>query len=610
LDSNERSNFQARELKSVYIDYKTDKIKFSLHRCHTNKHNTYAQVGLIAINILGEYSDKNVDNINMNNFVKTEVVKLEDEMNFDPATLKRLKILYKAKEKAVELEDFDEAKKIKEAIDRLKSVSSQLIQLEERKRIAIKNDDFDAAKMLKYEIERLRNAVSGLQLNDNYEEINNPFQNSYKNLSQPNENLGKVNENINGNVINNSTRNYNIQPINKNSKNELILNSDMVLEKEDKIYQTKKTNPNEGYKLKGKEELNRKVDVDDMIIKGISRDFQDVVNDKIIKEGGGSEKNKVNDVEEDIPASEYKKAEPLIPVLSFDLVKMIFSKNWKNKEEGLKILTEEIENFPKSEVLKHQTVDKILTATVGAAAYILACTVSQPLTAAMNLLKIVLNKFRGNNIQGFPRQEFDNYVDQSMLLLIEKVGDANLKLKEKAENTVMEFANCPLIGPKTVFEDLITGQVKKTLVKSARHLSGRLNLITRMINNFGLNTKEVPIDVLMNYTINAYKDPNKEVREAAFNLIMNIYRYIGADVRNYYKDMRPAQINLLEEAFENLDGLNQEADYQYKDDNNEVVNDSRMVYNYDDDKNARNSAKGKNKIKENVNEVQGKILSI
>ena len=78
--------------------------------------------------------------------------KLEDEMIYDPVTLKRLKALYKAKEKMIELEDFDEAKKIKDSIDRLKSVSQQLIQLEERKTIAIKNDDFDAAKMLKYEV--------------------------------------------------------------------------------------------------------------------------------------------------------------------------------------------------------------------------------------------------------------------------------------------------------------------------------------------------------------------------------------------------------------------------------------------------------------------------
>ena len=71
----------------------------------------------------------------------------------DPSTLKRLKDLYKAKQKAVEFEDFDEAKRIKVAIDSLKSVSQSLIKLEERKKIAIKNDDFDSAKLIKCEID-------------------------------------------------------------------------------------------------------------------------------------------------------------------------------------------------------------------------------------------------------------------------------------------------------------------------------------------------------------------------------------------------------------------------------------------------------------------------
>jgi centrosomal protein CEP104 len=148
-------------------------MKIVLHRCYTNVHNIFSQIGLIAINILGEYGNKSGDIANMNETNQKFADKLEDEMIYDPQTLKRLKNLYKAKARAIELEDFDEAKNIKAAIDRLKSVSQQLIQLEERKKIAVKNDDFDAAKMLKYEIERLRNAVTGIANNDN-EEIVQP----------------------------------------------------------------------------------------------------------------------------------------------------------------------------------------------------------------------------------------------------------------------------------------------------------------------------------------------------------------------------------------------------------------------------------------------------
>ena len=53
LDSNERSAFKARELKSVYLKAKGGFMKLLLHKCHVNSLNLQNQVGLIAINILG-----------------------------------------------------------------------------------------------------------------------------------------------------------------------------------------------------------------------------------------------------------------------------------------------------------------------------------------------------------------------------------------------------------------------------------------------------------------------------------------------------------------------------------------------------------------------------
>ena len=88
LDSNERSNFQARELKTVYTDYNCIQVKFNLMRCHPNIHNIYAQVGLIAISILGEYTNKLYDIYKVDN-LEDNFGKLEDKKINDPSTLKR-----------------------------------------------------------------------------------------------------------------------------------------------------------------------------------------------------------------------------------------------------------------------------------------------------------------------------------------------------------------------------------------------------------------------------------------------------------------------------------------------------------------------------------------
>ena len=61
LDNNERSSYQARELKTVYIDHSGCFVKLMIHRCFSNKYNLFNQVGLVAVNLLGTEEDEEVE---------------------------------------------------------------------------------------------------------------------------------------------------------------------------------------------------------------------------------------------------------------------------------------------------------------------------------------------------------------------------------------------------------------------------------------------------------------------------------------------------------------------------------------------------------------------
>ncbi len=158
LDPNERSGFQSRELKTVYVDVPCLYLKIVFQKCHVNKYNLFNQVGLIAIGVFGEPLNNNKENKDQPSKGKYE--KLEYETQFDNDTLQRLKDLEEAKAIAVKHENFDEAKRLKEAIERLKHIGAQLAHLEDRKAIAISNEDYDSAKIIKQEIDRLREAVA------------------------------------------------------------------------------------------------------------------------------------------------------------------------------------------------------------------------------------------------------------------------------------------------------------------------------------------------------------------------------------------------------------------------------------------------------------------
>lgn len=218
LDCNERSQFQARELKSVYVDVSAQFLRIVLHKCHVNRHNIVNQVGLIALHCSGEVLGPDLTvgppppnptlargpdpqaqapvqsqarsqqpgpaavpaaspppvavekaapppvaagaGAGANSEQAQDAAQAAvDEMRYDSRTLERIRALTTAKQRAVEAEDYEEAKRCKEMLGRLRQTGLLLRELEDRKRAAVANEDYDAAKALKVEIDKLRNAI-------------------------------------------------------------------------------------------------------------------------------------------------------------------------------------------------------------------------------------------------------------------------------------------------------------------------------------------------------------------------------------------------------------------------------------------------------------------
>jgi centrosomal protein CEP104 len=123
LDSNERSSFQARELKTVYIDQSGRFIKLLIHKNYVNKQNMFSQVGIVALNLLGSEEDNSPqDNRNKQPLYVNPLNDLSIDMNLDPPTAEKLRLLSDAKAKAVATEDYTTAKKIKAVEGELKTL--------------------------------------------------------------------------------------------------------------------------------------------------------------------------------------------------------------------------------------------------------------------------------------------------------------------------------------------------------------------------------------------------------------------------------------------------------------------------------------------------------
>lgn len=157
LDSNERSNYQARELKTVFVDHVGRFMKFVINENYMNKQNVYNQVGIVAVSLAGEeLFDERGAEAKKSPVYKNPYNDLTVDITLDPQTASKLRQLAEAKSKAIANEDYATAKQIKSVEQDLKMLGSRLAQLNMAKSEAVAAEDYDLAKEIKDESDSLR----------------------------------------------------------------------------------------------------------------------------------------------------------------------------------------------------------------------------------------------------------------------------------------------------------------------------------------------------------------------------------------------------------------------------------------------------------------------
>ena len=110
LDSNERSSYQARELKTVYVDQLGNFLKLRIQKNYLNDQNPFNQVGLMAVNFFGDELVGNSSANTIGNSTSNTNNVFGDNVKLDSSTLAKLKLLTDAKSKAIQTEDYHTGK--------------------------------------------------------------------------------------------------------------------------------------------------------------------------------------------------------------------------------------------------------------------------------------------------------------------------------------------------------------------------------------------------------------------------------------------------------------------------------------------------------------------
>ncbi|KAK2076502.1 hypothetical protein QBZ16_001028 [Prototheca wickerhamii] len=206
FSTNEKSRYSTLEMKSVMLPGPVASlVRLVCLGCHKNELNTFRQVGLLRLQLRGTpvgggvpeaatpgrgapTPRRSMESVGMEAFAAPSPVSAPEDVrtpvgaaapgpsapappaspspatrshpstpaDLDSATAQHVAQLERLKAAAVAIEDYDEAKRLKGVVDRLRALGGKIAALEARKAAAVADEDYDLAKQLKAQIEALR----------------------------------------------------------------------------------------------------------------------------------------------------------------------------------------------------------------------------------------------------------------------------------------------------------------------------------------------------------------------------------------------------------------------------------------------------------------------
>eukprot|EP00899_Mesostigma_viride_P016474 jgi/Mesvir1/24828/Mv22068-RA.1 len=598
FDSNERSNHQARELKSVHVDVDALLVRLVCHKCHVNKLNIYNQVGIVALNILGTPLDgkPGADPTSSGeDSAHGGSDGLASKLSVDAITAEKIQEVHRQKEAAVAREDYDEAKRLKVVIDRLKEVGAKVATLEARKQQAVENEDYDTAKVLKLEIDRLRNSWSTTG------DAGAPIA-----AAAPHTRAQSPNDIFNRVVASNNAE----PPV--SPRDDVRLPAPRNVPLDDMPVGRRAGGGGNGFGLGGEVDEDGGAQpgmessvprpalgggggghddrplptVKDGVAPAVmdetspENDPLDMANRKPRKAapkpkdaekekpraasppkrsfGGGARASG----DDDSPAvkprpsgafSDLPPPEPIPPALAGDAaalcevlpeytVQCLLSKNWQLRDAAVASISKDL-----SEGTYPQTPGAIFRVVCRALNKCMNDKVPSVFLNAAQLLTDVLGMYAHE----VGSRDMHNGLTDIVGHLLDKSGDPNTRVKDTATNLLVAIARCEEAGL-----DMLLPGIFKPVKNQAqwKPVLGRLLLIKRFVDEFGIAPRgSLSADTVMTYVKAAFASPNGDVRNAATRVTVQVYRAIGTAVDKYTKGLKPAQKDVIAQACADAD---------------------------------------------------------
>ncbi|XP_010177439.1 PREDICTED: centrosomal protein of 104 kDa, partial [Mesitornis unicolor] len=559
LSDNEKTDFKARELKSVYMDAVGQYLKLIFHKNYVNKYNVYGQVALVAINIIGDPADCSNDSSNTPSREKLidqylgmksddpaldgtyvgkpdSISPLDDlafDMYQDPEVAQIIRRLDEKKRVAVRHERYDYAKKLKQAIADLQKVGERLGQYEVEKRYAVEKEDYDLAKKKKQQMEAYRRKVyQQLELHD----LLDAELMTQKAPELPLEPVIYTDSPQHTKATNSPPCEHKGSP----QKAELCRAEPLLEEKSADPTSAEPvvplqspppvTHPTTSREVFLKENVEL-LPYDERPLPAACRQPDEAVAylqpELTAGDGDGPPRGGITAEPEPLTEKALREAGSAVDVFGEALVAGAYSKTWSFREDALlavyQKLTEASVHAPKDDL------KNMLRAAVFLAKRAIKDVVSSVFQASLKLLEMIITQYIPKHKLGKP--ETTHCVETTLPNLLSRTGDSSSRLRLLASNFIQEVALSGEVRPLQIIPVHLVQPLKPN--SPTQLAMSQVELVERLLKSLGTEHSGFTVSNVMKFATGALEHRVHEVRDAALRIIFDVYREHQAAVLEY-----------------------------------------------------------------------------
>ncbi|XP_067659382.1 centrosomal protein of 104 kDa-like isoform X1 [Haliotis asinina] len=547
LSDNEKTGYKARELKSVHVDAVGVYLKLIIHKNHVNKFNLYNQVGIIAINVIGDpltkydpsdpaylldVGDNRTQDKDpaLEGFLnRPEYISPLDDLAFDmyqdPEIAQIIRRLERKKQEAVLQERYDYAKRLKHAIAELQKVGEKLGKMEVEKRQAVENEDYDKAKVKKLQMDDYRlHIYKDLNLTDLLETTGSrhPHPIDFEPQRQPTPpRLAEIHRSPRSPPL--TPPKYDERPL-----------------------------PITHRQPSPKPDLEPDPDPEPDSSQRRAYDDRPLPIHKpppVVEEEIEPEPEMAAGEPEPMTEKDIRDASSAIDVFGHPLVSKAYSKTWSYREDSLLAVYKQMQALPSS--TPREDAKAMMRAAIFLAKRAIDDKVYAVFKAALQLEKMILTEYVPKH--KIPRQETISAVERTIPNLLHKSGDTAQRNREDTKKFIQDLSNFPEVRPTNVVPHECVKLFKPNM--APRLAQSRLEIVETLYKDLGLSTGGLNVDNLMPFCVEALHHNAGEVREVSERIIKSLYREVGAPVKDFLPpdDEKTRKNTLWRQLFEYFD---------------------------------------------------------